>query len=69
MGHVAMPGPSRTGRWVWSRRTRGDTGTIPCRVAGPVPRGMWRRQSPLTLGGGSEAVGYMVTPEPFPAGW
>jgi hypothetical protein len=30
---------------------------------------MWRRQNPLTLGGGSGAAGHMVTPEPFPTGW
>jgi hypothetical protein len=34
IGHVVMPGPSRTRRRVWSRMTRGDTGVLPCRVAG-----------------------------------
>jgi hypothetical protein len=31
--------PSHTGRWVWSHGTRGDTGALPCRVAGPMTHG------------------------------
>jgi hypothetical protein len=38
-GNVVTPEPSHTGRRVWSRRTRGDTGALPCRVAVPVARG------------------------------
>jgi hypothetical protein len=41
MGHVATPGPSRTGRRVWSRKTCGDTRALPYRVVGLVPWGMW----------------------------
>jgi hypothetical protein len=39
MGYMVMPEPSRTERWVWSRGTCGDTGALPCRVAGSVARG------------------------------
>jgi hypothetical protein len=56
-GYVAIPEPCqavvlvpwthgdakafpRRGR-VWSYETRGDSRALPCRVAGPVPRGMW----------------------------
>jgi hypothetical protein len=65
-GHMAMPEPSCTGRRVWSRGTRGNTGALPHRVAGPVPRGTWRRQSPPASGGRSGVTGHVATPEPFP---
>jgi hypothetical protein len=68
-GHVATPEPSRIGRRTWSHRTRRDTRAPPCRVAGPVPRGTWRHQSPPTPGEGSRAAGHVATPEPFPVGW
>jgi hypothetical protein len=67
--HVVAPWPSRTGTRVWSRRTCGDTGALPYRVAGPVPRGTWRRQSPPAPGGGSGAAGHVATPLLFPVGW
>jgi hypothetical protein len=87
VGHMAMLEPSRTGRWVWSRRTHGDTRDLPHREAGLVLWDTWRRQSPPMLGGGvwhreahgdagalpcrhvgSDAVGHVVTPEPFRVG-
>jgi hypothetical protein len=39
MGHVATLEPSNTGRRVWSRRTRDDTGALPYRAAGLTARG------------------------------
>jgi hypothetical protein len=42
-GHVATTEPSHTRRRVWNRRTRDDTGALPYRVVGPVPRGTWQR--------------------------
>jgi hypothetical protein len=68
-GHVATPESSRIGRRTWSHKTRRDTRALPCRVAGPVPRGTWRHQSPPTPGEGSRAAGHVATPEPFPVGW
>jgi hypothetical protein len=39
MEHVATPESSRTRRRFWSRMTRGDIRSLPCRAAGPVARG------------------------------
>jgi hypothetical protein len=56
-GHAMTPEPSRTGRRVWNRGTRGDTVALPCREASPVSRGTWRCRSPPMLGARSGAVG------------
>jgi hypothetical protein len=51
MWHVATPEPSRVGRRVWSRGTRGDTRAL-LWDASVVPPDMWRRRSPPVPGGG-----------------
>jgi hypothetical protein len=68
-GHVVATEPSCTRRWVWSRRTRVGTEAFSYQVTGSVPRGMWQHQSPLMASGVHGALGYVVTPEPFPDGW
>jgi hypothetical protein len=79
-----MPEPSRTGRWVWTHETRGDTRALPCRVVGLVargdaralphrevglePRDTWRYQSPSLSGGMLGATGHVVMPKLFGTG-
>jgi hypothetical protein len=79
MGHMVTPEPSRTGRWVWSRRTRDNTGALPYRAVGPVargddialphwkaglePRDKWWHRSPSLPGGVPGATRYVAMPE------
>jgi hypothetical protein len=67
-GHVTTLEPSHTGRWVWSRETRDDSGVFPYQAVGPAargdarallyreaglePRDTWRQRSPSLPGGG-----------------
>jgi hypothetical protein len=65
-GHVATLEPSHTRRRVWSRGTHGNTGALPCRVAGP-----WHVTTPEPSSTGRRiwSAGHMATLEPFPVGW
>jgi hypothetical protein len=68
-GHAVTPEPSRDGWHALCHETRGDTRTLPWRVARFVPWGTWRRRSPLLSGGALCVMGHVATPEPSPARW
>jgi hypothetical protein len=61
-------GALHTGRWIWSRGTREDTGALSQWVACPMPCGTWRSQSSLASEAGLEPRGHTAAPQPSLAG-
>jgi hypothetical protein len=68
--HMAMPELSNTESGSRAAGTHNDTRTLPCRLAGPVPRGLhwkvglkpwdiWRHWSPSLSGGGPSGTGHV----------